>query len=180
MQEKNLIKYLRKHSLTISVAESCTGGYLSYLLTKTAGSSLVFKGGLVVYSLYSKNKFFNLPLSYLKKTQGVSEEIAKKLANQIRKKFSSHIGVGVVGFSKPAPLPEKEGLLYYAISYKNKLLNKKINLTGRRNTIRKTAAKLIIEDIYKFMASHLKVRATCPPFAKALKDLSSSPRRIKG
>ena len=63
---RKLIAALKKNKLTVSVAESCTGGYVSYLLTKIPGSSNVFKSGAVVYSLSTKNKLFGIPNNLLK------------------------------------------------------------------------------------------------------------------
>ncbi|MCF7888166.1 MAG: CinA family protein, partial [Candidatus Omnitrophica bacterium] len=68
VQTKKIFKILKNKNFTLAAAESETAGYLSYLLTKTPGSSNTFKGSLVVYSLDSKNKLFKLPEKLLKKT----------------------------------------------------------------------------------------------------------------
>ena len=57
---KDLITTLKQNNLTLALAESVTGGYASYLLTKVAGSSTVFKGAAIVYSLDSKNNLFKI------------------------------------------------------------------------------------------------------------------------
>ncbi|MFO8053353.1 MAG: CinA family protein, partial [Candidatus Omnitrophota bacterium] len=87
---KKILEICQDKKITLAAAESESGGYLSYLLTKTPGSSKVFKGSFVVYSLASKNKLFKLPKKLLKKTQGVSQEIAAYLAEKIRKKLKSN------------------------------------------------------------------------------------------
>ena len=69
---ENLVKLLRKKKLTLSVAESCTGGLLSSSITGISGSSKVFKFGLVTYSNNSKNKILKVPKKIIKKYGAVS------------------------------------------------------------------------------------------------------------
>ncbi len=101
MELKKLITALGKRKKSLALAESCSGGYASYLLTKTPGASAVFKGAVITYSLEAKNKFFKVPYPLLKKTQGVSKEVALKLAKEVRKKFNADIGASIVGFAGP-------------------------------------------------------------------------------
>lgn len=152
--EKQLINSLKEKNLTVAVAESCTGGYLSYLLTKTPGSSQVFKAGLVVYSLQSKNKFLNVALGELKKSQAVSEETAKKLALNLQKKIHTDIAASVVGFAGPGTFKKvKIGTVYYAVTNGKKTVVKKVILDGSRDKIRKEASKLVLELIYSYINS---------------------------
>jgi len=150
MTSKKLISKLNKEKLSIALAESCSAGYASYLLTKTAGASKVFAGGIIVYSLPSKEKFFNIPSSTLKKTQGVSAAIATTLAKKVRKEFSSDIGASIVGFAGPtASKGVKAGTIFLGLSTNNNTLSKKIIIRGSRNQVRKKASSLLLELIYK-------------------------------
>jgi PncC family amidohydrolase len=143
---KKLIKILEKKKLSLGVVESCTGGYLSYLLTKTSGSSKVFKGGFIAYSLDIKNKYFKIPLSLLKRTFGVSKDIALELGEKIRKLFHTDIGASIVGFAGPkARKGLKVGTVFLSVVDKNKKVTKKIIIKGNRDTVRKKASYLLID-----------------------------------
>lgn len=154
MELKKLITTLKQRKKTIALAESCSGGYASYLLTKIPGASAVFKGAIVTYSLEAKNKFFKVPAALLKKTQGVSKEVALKLATGARKKFNADIGASIVGFAGPsttlrASKKEKTGTIFIAFSSKEKEQVKKVIIKGGRDTIRKKASTRLIELIHK-------------------------------
>jgi nicotinamide-nucleotide amidase len=147
---KNLIFYLRVKKLTISAAESVTGGYLSYLLTKIPGSSKVFKGGLIVYSAASKNKLLRIPELLLKKTQGVSASVATLLAKRTQQFFKTDLAVSLVGFaSGPAPKEVKAGTVFIAVTDKKGTILKKAVIGGGRDNVRKKAGNLAIQLICK-------------------------------
>jgi len=147
---EKLIVALEERKLTIATAESCSGGYACYLLTKIPGSSKIFKGGVVVYSLETKNKFFNIPYPLLKKTQGVSEEIALILAKKVRKKFAADIGSSIVGFAGPkAKRGVEAGTVFVGIADKQGAITKKVIIKGNRDMVRKKASYLLINLIYK-------------------------------
>ena len=153
-KEKDLIVELKKLGLTLSLAESITGGYVSYLLTKIPGASNVLKASLVVYGLESKSILCSIDKYLLSKTQGVSEEVAAKLARYTAKKLKTDIGAAIVGFAGPsARSGVKIGTVYLAIYHKNKITAKKITLNGSRNNIRKKAACLFIDFIYEKVVS---------------------------
>lgn len=163
---KKLIVTLKEKGKTLALAESCSGGYASYLLTKVPGASEVFKGAVVVYSPEVKNKLFKIPSSLLKKTQGVSKEIALKLAIRVRKKLNADIGASIVGFAGPTTTLRtsteqsrsagpgtkkgiKVGTTFIAYSSKNKKEVKKIIIKGNRDSVRKKASILLIDFIYQ-------------------------------
>lgn len=147
---KKLIITLKEKGETLALAESCSGGYASYLLTKTPGASEVFKGSVVVYSLEAKNKLFGISSSILKKTQGVSKEVVLKLATRVRKKFNTDIGASIVGFAGPSvKIKAQVGTTFIAYSSKNKQKVKKIIIKGSRDSVRKKASTYLIDLIYK-------------------------------
>lgn len=149
-KEEKLISALKKKKLSLALAESCSGGYVSYSLTKTPGASKVFKGSIVVYSLSSKNKFFNISPGILKKTQGVSEDIAITLAKKVKKKFDSDVGASIVGFAGPgAKKGIKVGTVFIGLSIKAKCFSKKIIIKGTRDQVRKRASSYLIDLLYK-------------------------------
>ncbi len=147
---KKLVKALKDKELTISIAESMTGGYVSYLLTKTPGASEIFKGGYIVYSLDTKEKLFNIKPSLLKKTQGVSKTMASALSEKVRKKLKADIGAAIVGFAGPTTKKGvKVGTTYLAVATTKGVKTKKYVLKGSRDIVRKKAAELLINFIYE-------------------------------
>jgi nicotinamide-nucleotide amidase len=146
---EKLIKILRERNLSISCAESVSGGYLAYLLTKIPGSSQVFKGGLILYSLEAKHKIFKIPLALLKKTQGVSKEVAILLAKKVRALLKTDIGVSIVGFAGPQTKKGiKVGGVFMAVADKNGTVVKKITIKGKRDRVRKVASLALIDFLY--------------------------------
>jgi nicotinamide-nucleotide amidase len=146
----NLIKIAGSKNITISAAESASGGYLSYLLTKTPGSSAVFKGGSVVYSLEAKNKLLKIPKPLLIKTQGVSEEVAEKLAQSARKIFNSSLAVSITGYAGPdSGRGFKPGTIFIGLAGKNFRQVKKFNFKGARDKVRKQSAESAIAMLWE-------------------------------
>lgn len=146
---KKLIATLAKNKLSLALAESSSGGYASFSLTKTPGSSKVFKGGVIVYSLEAKNILLNIPVATLKKTQGVSKNIAISLAKKVRKKLKADIGGSLVGFAGPTTKKGiKVGTTFIAVNNKKTTLIKKLILKGNRNQVRKKSAEALIKLIY--------------------------------
>lgn len=145
---KSLIFLLGSKHLTVAAAESCTGGYLSYLLTKTPGSSRVFKGALVAYALEIKHKFLGLNNLLLEKTQGVSRDVAIKLAQNVRRRFNTDLGTAVVGFAGPEGAGKiPAGTVFIAVSCEEKTIAQKFVFRGGRDHVRKQAAQQAIKLI---------------------------------
>jgi len=149
---KNLFRRLQAGNITLACAESCSGGYLSYLLTKIPGSSKVFKGGVIVYSLEAKQTFLGLPRALLAQTQGVSAQVAQKLARQIRKKLKSSLGISIVGAAGPGKVKTTAaGTVFIALAGGKKTITKKCMFKGGRDAVRKAASKEAIVLLYKFV-----------------------------
>lgn len=154
----SLIKLLKRKKFSLAVAESVSGGYLAYLLTKTPGASSVFKGALIPYSLEAKNKFFKISPSLLKKTQGVSGEIALHLAKGVRKLFNADIGASLVGFAGPkAKKGVRVGTVFMGVADKKDIEVNKIVFKGTRDEVRKKASNLLIKLIYKKLINDSRI-----------------------
>ncbi len=149
---KKLFNYLKRRKKTIAIAESITGGYVSFLLTSFSGASSIFKFGAVVYSLEAKRKLFGLDAKQLKYTQGVSEDIARSLAKKIRDYMSADYGASIVGFAGPKAKKGMKGVVFMGFSSGNKTITKEMKLKGNRDEIRKKASKLLIEFILENIA----------------------------
>ena len=116
--EEIVLLYLDMRGMTLSVAESCTGGLLAQRLTSIAGSSRSFLGGAVVYSNELKTAFADVPAEMIEQNGAVSREVAAALAEGIRKRCGSALGVGITGIAGPSGGTEEKpvGLVYIALS----------------------------------------------------------------
>ncbi len=127
---------------TISVAESCTGGLVSSLLTKHPGASAYFILGAVVYSNKAKEKILGIPKKTIAKYGAVSGEVAILMARNIRKKINTDFGISITGIAGPAgATPAKRaGTVFIALSTKNKTFYRSFLFRGSRENIRKHSA----------------------------------------
>ena len=145
-----LHKKLIKKRLTISVAESCTGGLLAHNLTKLANSSKYFQMGLTTYSNHSKNKILNVNKDIIKKYGSVSKECCNAMVQNLSKISKSKINVSITGIAGPGGGTKDKpvGLVYIGIRKGNKIIVKK-NLfkSKKRDLIQKKTVKEVLKII---------------------------------
>ena len=124
---RNIIKKLSKKKLTISFAESCTGGLLSSVITSVSGSSKVFNLGLVTYSNQSKIKVLKVSKKIIRKYGAASEQVCKAMAKNVSKIGKTNMSVSVTGIAGPNGGTRKKpvGLVYVGIKKGNKISIKK-------------------------------------------------------
>lgn len=140
---KTLIK---KHK-TIAVAESCTGGLLSSLLTKLSGSSNYYLLGVVTYSNKAKENVLKIPHSLIQKKGAVSKAVAEMMATNVKGLAKADYGIGITGIAGPkgaTPL-KPVGRVFIAITSPQKTISKKFSFKGNRNLIQKQAALNALE-----------------------------------
>lgn len=99
--EQQLLTRLKNHQLSLSTAESCTGGYLSHLITSLPGSSAVFKGGVVSYSNELKEQVLGVRASTLAAYGAVSEQVALEMALGAQKNFKTDYSMAITGIAGP-------------------------------------------------------------------------------
>lgn len=130
---------LIEKGLTLSTAESCTGGMLSSRIINYPGASKFFKEGLVTYSNESKIKTLGVQSETIEQHGAVSEQVAKEMAHRITIVSKSDIGISVTGIAGPdGGTKEKPvGLVYIGLSINGDIKVKKINLWGNRANIRR-------------------------------------------
>ncbi len=111
-----VVKKLKEKNLTLSVAESCTGGLLGSLITGVPGSSAVFKGGVIAYSNDIKEKVIGVSAETLEKHGAVSAACAKEMAEKTRLLFKTDYALATTGIAGPtgATLKKPTGLVYIA------------------------------------------------------------------
>jgi nicotinamide-nucleotide amidase len=147
--EQIVLYYLELKQETLAVAESCTGGLLSQRITSISGSSRSFLGGAVVYSNELKTDFAGVPAQLIETHGAVSAEVAEAMAQGIRRRVGSTIGVGVTGIAGPGGGTEEKpvGLVYIAVSYGNKTESRECNFRGDRDRIRLWASQQALDMV---------------------------------
>ncbi|AIE59725.1 competence/damage-inducible protein A [Bacillus methanolicus] len=140
---KELTKVLKQNGLTISCAESLTGGLFQQELTSIPGTTDILKGGVVCYTRESKEKVLLVQKETIDKEGVVSEACASELAENAAKIFQSDIGISFTGVAGPEELEGKPaGTVFIGISIKGRpTLVKKVNLAGTRDAIRTQTVK---------------------------------------
>ena len=145
-----LHKKLIKKKLTISVAESCTGGLLAHNLTKLATSSKYFQMGLTTYSNQAKIKILKVNKNIIKKYGSVSKECCKSMVQNLSKISKSKINVSITGIAGPggASINKPVGLVYIGIKKGKTLLIKENKFKSKnRNSIQKSTVRKVIKII---------------------------------
>ena len=119
---QKIVNLLIKKKLTISVAESCTGGLFSKAITSVSGSSKVFTLGLVTYSNKSKTKVLKVPKNTIKKYGSVSEQVCLAMVKNLNKISKTNIAVSITGIAGPrcGTKLKPVGLVYLGIKKRNK------------------------------------------------------------
>ncbi|OGC03386.1 hypothetical protein A2276_00515 [candidate division WOR-1 bacterium RIFOXYA12_FULL_43_27] len=143
---------LREKKLTVSVAESLTGGLISERLTNIAGSSAYFMGGLITYHPRIKVAELKVPGGLIAKHGVVSEEVARAMAEGIRGRFKTEIGISSTGCAGPDPQPPAPvGLAYVAVSSSKGTEARELHLQGTRKEIREKAAQAAIGLLWEHL-----------------------------
>ena len=139
--EEVIVHFLKERSLTLTTAESCTGGMIAARITDVPGASEVFKQGLVTYSNRAKRKLLDVKKTTLKEYGAVSEEAAKEMAKNGAFITGSDACVSVTGTAGPTGGTEEKpvGLVYIGCCYNNKTVVKEFHFKGERQKIREQA-----------------------------------------
>jgi nicotinamide-nucleotide amidase len=140
---------LRAKKLTMAVAESCTGGYLSHLITSVPGSSEYFLGSMIPYAYEIKMRQLGVKPETLEKFGAVSEPTIIEMANLVRTKFNTDIGVATSGIAGPGgATPEKPvGTVWIAYSDKHQTVARKLQLSKDRMINIKAASIAVLNLI---------------------------------
>lgn len=144
---EKLINDFSEVNLKISIAESCTGGFISHMFTNISGASKVFERGIVCYSNQAKIDLLNVDPGTIEKFGAVSENVVKDLANNIRFLSNVDIGIGISGIAGPTGgTPEKPvGLVYIGISTKKETSILKYNFKTDRIKFKEKVLEKIIQ-----------------------------------
>lgn len=141
--------FLQMREATLAVAESCTGGLLAERITSVSGSSRYFLGGTVVYSNELKTELADVPANLLERFGAVSREVAAALAEGIRNRCGSTLGLGITGIAGPnGGTPEKPvGLVFHALASNSGTEVVERKFPGDRQRIRRFASQQALDMV---------------------------------
>jgi PncC family amidohydrolase len=147
---KRVHEIFKKMGLTLSVAESCTGGLISHYITALPGASNFFEAGVVTYSAATKREILGISASTIENYGVISESTAKEMAEKVRSLTGTDYSLSTTGNLGPEVLEGKEkGLIYIAVSKTGSTISKELRLTGDREENKEAASlsalKLLLE-----------------------------------
>mgnify|MGYP001406215132 FL=1 len=150
---KIIIKKLLKRNISISIAESCTGGLLSSKFTSVAGISKIFNMGLITYSNKSKSSLLKISQNDLKKYGAVSHQTAALMVKNLQRLTKSKLCISTTGIAGPSGGTKVKpvGLIYCGIKYRNKTIILEKKFKGSRIQIQQKTVKAIFTTLEKLI-----------------------------
>ena len=132
--EEAIGQLLLAQKKTIALAESCSGGFIQHKITQIPGSSAYFQGGIVPYHNQFKIDVLGVKASTLEKHGAVSEECVTEMAERVREKFNSDIGIASSGIAGPGGGSEEKpvGTVWIAYADSKQTITKRLQLTQNR------------------------------------------------
>ena len=120
---KQIIELLKYKKITLSVAESCTGGMLAERITSVKGASKIFNFGIVTYSDLSKIKYLKVPYKIIKQYGAVSKECCSSMLTNLALISKANLNISITGIAGPDGGTKKKpvGLVYIGIKKNNKI-----------------------------------------------------------
>lgn len=153
--EEVLGKLLLEKGLTISTAESCTGGNVAHLLTSVPGSSAWYMGSTVTYSYKSKSDILGVSVDLINKCGAVSEEVVLAMVESVKKKFGTDCAIATSGIAGPGGgTPEKPvGTVWIGIALPGRIFAKKVILGDNRLRTIQVASETALNMLRKAILS---------------------------
>ncbi len=152
--EETIIQHAQAQGLTISTAESCTGGLIAHRLTNVPGASAVFAGGIVAYSNEVKEALLSVSAHTLAAVGAVSADVAEAMAEGVRARLGADCGVGVTGIAGPGGgTPEKPvGLVYIAVADADGAVVERYVFEGDRDAIKAQSADAALRMLQELLS----------------------------
>jgi nicotinamide-nucleotide amidase len=144
---------LLEKGMTISTAESCTGGQIGHRLTNVAGSSEYFLGGVVAYSNLSKMDLLGVREDTLKRYGAVSGPVAKEMAKGVRSRFGTDLGISVTGVAGPTGgSPQKPvGTVHVGLAHGAHVTSGQYRFWGSRVQVKQQSATMALDWIRRYL-----------------------------
>ena len=151
--EKTIGDHLRKNGWTLSISESCTGGLICDGITNVSGSSDYFMGGMVTYSNESKAEHLGIPSAIIKRYGAVSPQVARGMAQGVRKAFHTTFGLSTTGVAGPTGGTKRSpvGRVFIGVAKGKRMWVEKLDLRGGRREIKRKATERSLEFLYEIL-----------------------------
>ena len=148
---ETVVELMTEKKLTVSAAESCTGGMFAKMITDVAGSSKILNESYITYANESKVKILGVNSDDIEKYGVVSEQVAVQMAEGVAKISGADIGVGITGIAGPDGGTDKKpvGLVYMAVNYKGNTIVRELRLNGERERVRYVTCLNAFDEIKK-------------------------------
>jgi nicotinamide-nucleotide amidase len=148
-------KLIKAQNLKVAIAESCTGGMLGEMITRMPGSSKYFQGGVISYASIVKEDLLKVPPEVIKKYGEISVQVARIMAEGVRRCCQSDIGISITGIAGPggATKKKKVGLIYMALANGKETITQKHQLFGDRQLIRLRSARRALNLLRNYLIS---------------------------
>jgi PncC family amidohydrolase len=155
--EKKIGKILQERSLTLGLAESCTGGLIASRITDVPGSSAYFIAGLVTYSNEAKTNLLSIPDKIITHHGAVSNIVAERMAKGVRTAAGVDIGLSITGIAGPGGgSPEKPvGTVFIGLATTKKAFIKKFFFSGNRREIRRHSSEEALTMLLDYLEGRL-------------------------
>ncbi|MHA1293672.1 MAG: CinA family protein [Promethearchaeota archaeon] len=153
---ERIIKEFSKRGITLAIAESCTGGFISHMITNISGASKVFERGIICYSNQAKINLLKVNPKIIEKHGAVSELVALQMAKHIKEQSSVDIGIGITGIAGPTGGTKEKpvGLVYIGISTIKETTVKKFIFKSDRIGFKESALKKILELLERYIKNN--------------------------
>ena len=144
----------RLEGKTLVTAESCTGGGIGTALTAIPGSSAVYKGGIISYTNWVKNRILGVDIQLLNRFGAVSAPVAEAMAIGARKALEADIAVSVTGLAGPGgdEYGNPVGTVFLGYSDENQTVSRKYHFPGSREDVRNQAIQKALELVLEMQA----------------------------
>jgi|TARA_B110000967_G_C18747436_1_gene490971 nicotinamide-nucleotide amidase len=149
-----IVNLLKNKKITLSVAESCTGGMLAQTITSVNGASKIFKFGIITYSNQSKIKYLKVPLKIIKKYGAVSEQCCLSMVDNLSKISKTNLNIAITGIAGPQGGTKLKpvGLVFIGIKIKKKTeIRRYLFKNKSRESIRINSVKRSLDLIKNFV-----------------------------
>jgi PncC family amidohydrolase len=138
---KEISDKLTEKNLTLGIAESCTGGFISNQITNLPGASRFFEIAVISYSERAKKSLLGIRASFLKKHGVVSEETSAAMAAAVRKAGNTDVSLSVTGIAGPETTEGKDiGLVFISVAIGDLVESRGVRFTGDREEIKRRAS----------------------------------------
>jgi len=151
--ESVVLRILSEKNLTVSAAESCTGGLLQKRITDIPGASKAFPGGFITYSNETKSGLLGLPEELLEKDGAVSQAAARAMAEAVKARLSTDFGIGITGVAGPDPdeRGNEVGTVFLALAAFDGTYSREFHLGADRSRIRTMAANHALDMLRRYL-----------------------------